>query len=183
MKTKCIIICNGPSISNIKNYNLNYEEYDIIAVNRWNNIFNKLKLPHPNIVIIGKNTLDYNKQYINTMCDTQFIGIDPYKHNNYKQLQFGLKHVYNKTINFHRSLWWTGIYAIQYALQQEYDEIHVFGFTCTNQPDYKDDYNRAPLPYDKFKLITDFFKHIKQNGLSKYIKYYENNTHPLIDYL
>ncbi len=182
---KCIIICNGPSIINIKNYNLNYNEYDIIGINRWDNIFNKMKLPLPNIIIIGKNSFDYNFKYINKFKNIKFIGLNnEFKSNNYSLLQFGIIKKYNKNINFINSLWWTGCYAIQYALQQEYNEIHIFGFTCNNNNDYSDKLIRAPIPYNKIQMILYFFNNLKNNDILKYIKIYENkNNHLLKEYI
>jgi hypothetical protein len=180
-KNKCIIICNGPSIINIKKYNFDFNDYHIIGVNRWINIFKSLNLPLPNTVIIGQNSFEYNKNIINNNNNIKFIGLNKsYKNQNYSLLKFGNMIKYNKNINFYDSLWWTGIYAIQYALQQEYDEIHIFGFSCNNLNDFNDTLIRANIPSNKIHQILLFFNQLKENNILKYIKIYENNNNHLL---
>jgi hypothetical protein len=174
MSKKCIIICNGPSVELINKFSINFNEYDIIAVNRWNSIFKKLNIPNPKFVIVGKNSLSYNIQNIKSLSNTNFICIDNYKAPNCFTLYFGQKDVYGKNINFTGSLWWTGIYAIQFALQMEYDEIHVFGLSCTNENDYKDVMKRAVIPRENFERILKFFNELEKNNILNRISFYEN---------
>jgi hypothetical protein len=183
MKQKCIIICNGPSVQDILSHKFNYSEYDIIAVNRWNNIFTKLKLPNPNIVIIGKNTLEYNIPYIKQYPNIKFVGIDTYPSSNYSLLKFGKHKCYNQDIIMLDAMWWTGVYAIQYALQNEYDEINIFGFTCTNVCDYKDTFRRAHIPYNKVLRMQKYFQYLENMNILNNTNLYESNPdHLLINY-
>jgi hypothetical protein len=174
MSKKCIIICNGPSVGFINKFSINFNEYDIIAVNRWNNIFKKLNIPNPKHVIVGKNSFNDNIKNIKSLPNTNFFCIDRYTAQNCFVLPFGKKKVYGKDINFLGSLWWTGIYAIQFALQMEYDEIHVFGLSCTNENDYKDTMKRALIPRENFERILMFFKELDDNDLLNKISFYEN---------
>lgn len=171
---KCIIICNGPSIEYIKKFNINFDDYDIIAVNRWNNIFKKLNIPNPKFVIVGKNSIIDNINNIKKFNNINFICIDNFNSPNCYTLYFGPKKIYGKNINFIGSLWWTGVYAIQFALQLEYDEIHVFGFSCTNDNDYKDNFKRSLIPNMNLMRILNFFKELEENNLLNKITIYEN---------
>jgi hypothetical protein len=180
---KCIIICNGPSVEYIKKFNINFNEYDIIAVNRWNNVFKKLNIPNPKYVIVGKNSIVDNVQNFKKFPNINFICIDNYNSPNCYKLYFGPKNVYGKNINFISSLWWTGTYAIQFALQLEYDEIHVFGFSCTNDNDYKDNIKRALIPQINLLRILNFFKELNENNLLNKILFYENIiNHNILSY-
>jgi hypothetical protein len=180
---KCIIICNGPSIEYIKKFNINFDDYDIIAVNRWNNIFKKLNIPNPKFVIVGKNSIIDNINNIKKFNNINFICIDSYNSSNCYTLYFGPKIVYGKNINFISSLWWTGVYAIQFALQLEYDEIHVFGFSCTNENDYKDNIKRAFIPNLNLIKILNFFKELEENNLLNKISIYEiTKNHTLLSF-
>lgn len=180
MKKKCIIICNGPTVENITKTRLNPQNYDLIAVNRWHSIFEKLSLPEPNVVIIGKNSYGDNYESIKTMNNTQFLGTEPMKMKNYKQLFFGVKN----GIEYPTALWWSGIYAIQYALQQKYDEIHVFGFTCTDEKDYKDTMKRAPIPQPHFVKVVKYFQYLKNKNMLKNVYFYEDPMkHPIFSNL
>lgn len=180
---KCIIICNGPSVEIINKFSINFEKYDIIAVNRWNNVFKKLNLPNPKFVIVGKNSLIDNINNIKNFPNINFICIDNYNSPNCYTLYFGPKKVYGKNINFIGSLWWTGVYAIQFALQLEYDEIHVFGFSCTNENDYKDNIKRALIPNINLLRIKNFFNELKENNLLNKVSIYENIiNHSILSY-
>ena len=185
-RKKCIIVLNGPSVDNIKTFIQNHslKEYDIIAVNRWVNIFRLLKLPNPNFVVVGKNSLQYNRSLIYNLRNTTFYGITGFDSKNYRKLTFGNHTVYGETINFYGALWWSGIYAIQLALKMEYEEIQVFGFTCSNSPDYQDKAIRAPLPNSNYIKIRLFFKQLLEKGLLNKITFHENwFRHPLRDIL
>lgn len=187
---KCIVICNGPSVVFFNKFKVgkNLNDYDFIAVNRWNNIYKKLEIKQPpKHVVIGKNSLRENitniLRYRNT---TIFHGIDGYRtRSKYKRLRFGNEKCYGKTINFLGSLWWSGVYAIQLALKLEYDEINVFGFTCSNAPDAWDRKGRAPIPKNNFNRICAFFDELERNNLLKEkINIYENKEgHPLSKYI
>jgi hypothetical protein len=180
---KCIIICNGPSVNLIKNYNFDYSEYDIIAVNRWNNIFAKLNLPDPNIVIVGKNSLVDNMKNIYKYKKTQFYGLDKHNAKNYYVVNFNIANCYSKNVIMLNAMWWSGIYAVQHALKNEYQEIHLFGFTCTDQNDYKDTFIRATIPYNKIQRLQKYFSYLKDMDVLKYITLYENNkNHILANY-
>jgi hypothetical protein len=179
---KCIIICNGPSIHKIKSQKLDYSQYDFIAVNRWNDIFKRLKLPTPNVVIVGKNSLDYNKQNIKKYPNTKFFGLDEYPAKNFSLFTFGEHKCYNQDIMMLNAMWWSGIYAIQYAIKQEYTEIHIFGFTCTDENDYKDKFVRAPIPHYKITRIQKYFEYLLQMNILKYMTLHEHKNHPLIQY-
>ena len=164
---EAVIICNGPSISNIRKFN--FDNKDIIAVNRWAGIFRELKLPMPKYVVIGKNSLKYNipiilkyKNIIFYGLDNNFRNINLIGLNNYKKLMFGKKHIYNCDINCIDSLWWSGFYAIQLALQKEYDKIYIFGMTCSNSTDFKDTFVRAPIPQVNINRIVFFLNEIKK---------------------
>jgi len=180
---KCIIICNGPSVEYIKKFSINYQDYDIIAVNRWNNVFKNLNLPNPKYVIVGKNSIGDNIQNFKKFPNINFICIDNFNSPNCYNLYFGQKNVYGKNINFIGSLWWTGVYAIQFALQLEYNEIHIFGFSCTNENDYKDNIKRASIPNNNLLRILYFFKELKDNDLLNKISFYENIlNHNILSY-
>jgi hypothetical protein len=182
---KCIIICNGPSVNKIKITKPEFDEYDIIGVNRWKNVFNTLNIPDPDVVLIGKNSYEYNIPFIKKYKETEFVGLYDYKENfdNYKRHKFGVVKCYNKQVNFISSLWWTGIYAIQYALQKEYEEIHVYGFTCTNENDFNDNFTRAGLPQNKVVLIKEFFNKIKEKKLLKYITFHEDKSNSFLKFM
>lgn len=189
MKKKCIIVCNGPSVSTILKHNLDFTQFDIIAVNRWNRIFNILEIKDPDYVVIGKNSLKDNLVNLKYKPDIKYFGIDPYIHTNYKQLTFGFHNIDIKNnddniikfpINFIGSLWWSGIYAIQLALKLGYEHIYVYGFTCTNDKDYVDTINRSSIPIGNFKRVQWFFNHLRKYGLLNRITFYENKEkHPL----
>ena len=167
---EAVIVCNGPSVENIQNFNLNNK--DIIAVNRWVRVFRNLKLPMPKYVIIGINSIDYNLPIIPKYKNIEFYGINNiYKSqkinyllnfNNYKKLHFGLTNIYNCDINCIDSLWWSGFYAIQLALQKEYDKIYIFGMTCNNSNDYKDSFARAHIPAVNMNRVVLFLNEIKK---------------------
>ena len=183
-KKKCIIILNGPSVVNLKNFlskeGNSLEDFDIIGVNRWVRIFDLLGLSTwPTHVVIGKNSLNYNIPLIKQLRQTNFYGIDRLKFptKNYRLLKTGKMTVYGKSIDMKGALWWSGFYAIQLALQKEYDEIHVFGFTCTNQPDYSDTFQRANIRQPNFQKIITFLQELKEKGLMDKIHFYENMTH------
>ena len=86
---KCVIVLNGPSVCNINNFLKEREDesFDIIAVNRWVEIFNRFGLRMPNYVIVGKNSLGYNRNLIRQLTSTTFYGIDKYPAKNYHQLK------------------------------------------------------------------------------------------------
>lgn len=180
---KCIIILNGPSVHRIRQFTptlYNHQDkYDLIAVNRWINIYQVLGLPAPDYVVVGKNSLQYNIPLVHKLSETIFYGIDKYPAKNYRQLKFGPTNVYGKRIDMKGALWWTGLYAIQVALKKEYEEIHVFGFTCTNQPDFADRMSRAPIKNGNLKKIVSFLTDLKVKGLMKKITFYEDHViHP-----
>lgn len=180
LKKKCIVVLNGPSVTKIKDFlkDKSMADYDMIAVNRWWNIFETLGLKVPTYTVIGKNSLRYNSQLIRRLPQTIFYGIDKFNSPNYRLLKFGSAQVYGKTVNMIGSLWWTGLYAIQLALKKEYDEIHVFGFTCTDMPDYADVYRRAPIKSASIYKITNFLQELKNKDLMEKITFYENpKTH------
>ena len=162
-----VIICNGPSVVNIKKFDLNNK--DIIAVNRWVNIFRVLKLPMPKYVIVGKNSLKYNLPIILKYTNINFYGLD-YNFNNinliqlsnYKKLKFGVINTYNYDINCIDALWWSGFYAIQLALQKEYDKIYIFGMTCNDTNDFKDTFIRTKIPLVNINRIIFFLNEIKK---------------------
>lgn len=178
---KCIIICNGPSVVNINNYNYNFDEYDFIAVNRWNKIFKLFNLKKPKYVIVGKNSLNDNLQNILKNDDILFYGFNNnIRRNNYKLLKFGNYICYDKVVNCIGSLWWSGIYAIQLAIQKEYDEIHIFGFTCTNGPDFADNYKRAIIPIINIKRVFYFFNELKNKNILKHLHFHEKNKNHIL---
>jgi len=182
MSKKCLIVLNGPSLSNINTFLTEHadETFDIIAVNRWVEIFNRIGLRTPNYVVVGKNSLGYNRQLIHRLHSTIFYGIDKYPARNYHQLKFGPAIVYGKRIDMKGALWWSGLYAIQLALKMQYDEIHVFGFTCTDQPDYGDSMHREPIRSGNIEKILAFLTELKDTGLiGERLRFYENlQTHP-----
>lgn len=177
-KRKCIIVLNGPSVYKLKMFVSticeNTDKVDIIACNRWFNIFKILELPTPNYVVIGKNSLQYNIPFIKQLPYTTFYGIDPYPMKNYRRLKFGKCKVYGKEIDMKGALWWSGLYALQLALKKEYDEIHIFGFTCTDQPDFKDRLQRAPIKHSNILKIESFLQELKDKGLMDKITFYED---------
>ena len=188
----CIIICNGPSVSHFNQVRKQFDlkNCDIIAVNRWANVFKQLKLDEytPSDVIVGKNSLYDNIRNITTMSDTMFHGFNNIRRDNYTKLQFGVSKCYlncNDTIYFNMigSLWWSGIYAIQLALKRNYSRIHVFGFTCTNEPDAWDNMRRANIPKTNLNRIQMFFHTMKRAGLLSRITFYENSPHILSKYI
>jgi hypothetical protein len=183
---KCLVVLNGPSVESLRQLAssiiCHQEQFEIIAVNRWFNIFQILQLPAPNYVIVGKNSLSYNIPFMKKYPYITFYGIDPCPFKNYRRLQFGRTKVYDQTIDMKGSLWWSGLYAIQLALKKEYKEIHIFGFTCTDQPDYGDRMLRAPIKNSNISKIIEFLKELKDKGLLKKIAFYEDpNTHPFRD--
>ena len=200
-KRKCIVICNGPSVTNFNifrskvlyeeevglNTENNLSDYDYIAVNRWNNIFRKLKIiKPPSHVVVGKNSFKDNVTNMLRYKNTTFHGFVNYRNrnNNYKLLKFGPAECYDRNVNFIGSLWWSGVYAIQLALKLEYDEIHVFGFTCSNAPDAWDRMRRAPIPRQNYIRICAFFEELNNKQLNDKIIMYENkSTHLLGKYL
>lgn len=180
MKDKCIIICNGDSVQNIHQYGINYSEYDLIAVNRWDRVFKLLKLPPPNIVIIGKNSLKENLKYINNR-EISFVGIPYHNAPNYSYLHFGQMECHGKHVEFWDKLWWSGIYAIQYALQKEYKEIYIFGFSCTNANDFRDNIKRAPIPELHFLRVIEYFRYLHKIGLLDICNFAEKySNHPVL---
>lgn len=177
---KCIVICNGPSVNLFTTTKLNLDEFDIIVVNRWKHIIDELHIhKNPNYVVVGKNSLGYNLKYIKTYPDTEFHCIDlpKDKPKNCRLLRFGKAKCYGQEIDFTGSLWWSGVYAIQLALKKEYDEIHVFGFTCSNGCDYKDKMVRSPIPKWNLQRIHRFFSELQKSGLNQKIKLYESFEH------
>ncbi len=183
---KCLVVLNGPSVESLRQLTssiiCHQEQFEIIAVNRWFNIFQILQLPAPNYVIVGKNSLSYNIPFMKKYPYTTFYGIDPCPFKNYRRLQFGPTKVYDQTIDMKGSLWWSGLYAIQLALKKEYKEIHIFGFTCTDHPDYGDRMLRAPIKNGNISKIIEFLKELKDKGLLKKMAFYEDpTTHPFRD--
>ena len=184
-KKKCLVILNGPSVVNLKNFlskedNI-LEDFDLIGVNRWVRIFDLLGLTWPKYIVVGKNSLNYNGPFIRKLPQTTFYGIDRLKFpaKNYRLIKTGKMTVYQKTIDMKGALWWSGFYAIQLALQKEYEEIHVFGFTCTNQPDYADTFQRAGIRPANYHKIIAFLQELNEKGLMEKIHFYENMTnHP-----
>src|SRR3990172_12130531 len=165
MSKKCLIVLNGPSVSNINTFHIE-EPYDIIAVNRWVEVFKRLGLRMPNYVVVGKNSLGYNRNLIRQLPATTFYGINKYPAaKNYRQLKFGPAMVYGKKIDMKGALWWSGLYAIQLALKLQYDEIHVFGFTCTDQPDYGDAMRREPIRQGHIVKIIEVLTELKTSGI------------------
>ena len=197
-KRKCIVICNGPSVANFNIFRskLLYEkkigiclddndmnDYDYIAVNRWNNIFKKLNINKPPThVVVGKNSFKDNITNMLRHKNTTFHGFANYRNrnNNYKLLRFGPAECYGRTVNFIGSLWWSGVYAIQLALKLEYDEIHVFGFTCSNGPDAWDRMRRAPIPRKNLIRIQAFFEELKNKQLKDKLIIYENKSNHIL---
>ena len=182
MSRKCLIILNGPSVINVKTFLAEHptENFDIIAVNRWLEIFKRLGLRSPDYVVVGKNSLSYNRPLIKQLPGTIFYGIDKYSAKNYVQLTFGPTLIYGKRIDMKGALWWSGLYAIQLALKLQYDEIHVFGFTCTDQPDYGDLMRREPIRHGNLVKIVQFLTDLKENEITgNKLFFYENMiTHP-----
>jgi len=107
-RKQCIVICNGPSIATLQKHktNIDFNEYDIIAVNRWNRIFNILDIRDPDYVVIGKNSMKDNLMNMKYKPHIKYRGIDPLgtnlkkKYNincDYKQLTFGTHNMKIKT--------------------------------------------------------------------------------------
>ena len=105
---------------------------------------------------------------------TTFYGIDQYPSKNYRRLKFGKTKVYGQEIDMKGALWWSGLYALQLALKKEYDEIHIFGFTCTDQPDYKDKMLRSPIRQGNLNNIGVFLSDLKRTGLMDKVTFYED---------
>ena len=187
---KAVIICNGPSVENILKYKDVLNNSFIIACNRWLPIFKKLGLPRPHLVVIGKNSLEDNIKYINELrnnmewtgvfSQSEFNSKSPKmlrKLVNYEPLRFGNI----KGVQHYNSLWWSGFYSLQWAIQNGFEEIHIFGMTCNNYPDYNDVVYRAPIPQEKIELVKRQIKEIKEKVKSGVIKskivLYEPITH------
>ena len=184
--SKAIILTNGPSFNKFidfikNNQNVDWREYCIITVNRWSRIFQLYSLPLPNIVIIGKNSLPENIFFLKNTPSIQFFGVEPkekIRFKNYQQLEFGKKTNYGVEINHFPSLWWSGIYCLQWAIQQQFDKIYVFGMTCSNQPDFKDNIMRAPIPSENMSRINQYIKELnKIPNLSNILFFEEDDNH------
>ena len=184
-----IIIGNGPSVKNIKNFDINNKS--IIAVNRWNSIFKKFNLPDPNYVIIGANSLEYNLNNIYNKKNIKFFCCNNYlkknntiysiKNNNLTLLKFGNLNVYNSNINFYDKLWWSGFYCLQLALILQYDKIHIFGMDCDNNNDYDDNYSRTNIPIASYNRIILFLNELKKiKNYKDIIKVYNEDNNNLI---
>lgn len=183
---KAIILTNGPSFEKFiefikNNQTMDWREYCVITVNRWSRIFEIYSLPLPNVVIIGKNSLPENMFFLKNTPTIQFYGVEPkekIRFKNYEPLYFGKKVSYGVEINHLPSLWWSGVYCIQWAVQREFKKIYVFGMTCTDQPDYKDNFVRAPIPDDNMKRIYNYMNELKKiPNLSSILFFEEADNH------
>lgn len=183
---KAIIITNGPSFNKFiefikNNKNLDWREYCIITVNRWARLFNMYYLPLPNIVIIGKNSLPENITFLKNVPTIQFFGVEPcekIRFQNYTPLTFGLKKSYGVDINHISSLWWSGIYCLQWAIQREFEKIYIFGMSCNNKPDFKDSFIRSPIPSDNMGRVNKYIKELnKIPELNKILFFEEDSDH------
>lgn len=183
---KAIILTNGPSfyqfIEFIKNnQSVDWREYCIITVNRWARIFQQYSLPLPNVVIIGKNSLPENIIFLKNSPTIQFLGVEPkekIRFNNYQPLFFGKKVSYGVEVDHLPSLWWSGIYCIQWAIQREFKKIYVFGMSCNNQPDFKDNFQRAPIPKENLDRIYSYINELKKiNNLNEILFFEESENH------
>ena len=184
--SKAIILTNGPSFYKFvefikQNQSIDWREYCIITVNRWARIFQMYSLPLPNVVIIGKNSLPENIYFLKNTPTIAFYGVEPkekIRFKNYQPLQFGKKTSYGVEINHLPSLWWSGIYCIEWAIQQEFQKIYVFGMTCSNQPDFKDNQTRAPIPPENISRINQYIQELnKIPNLNNILFFQEEPNH------
>lgn len=159
MNKRCIVICNGPTVDDINKHRDLLDDSYIIAVNNYNSIFTKLKLKKPNALIVSPYTkiVKYDKSIDYYLVEEKNYRQNKVPNNVIKQCYFGDMEVYGQNVHFTSSLWLSGTYAIQLALQKEFDEIHIFGYDLTDEPDYASSKNRNNTPIDKKEKIKSFF--------------------------
>lgn len=183
-KKECVVICNGPSViklSTVRNLGFDLSSKFIIAVNRWLRVFDILSLPNPNAVVVGAQSLPANSNLIG-----KFPTIDFYLHSerdaqiypdfsNVKTTPKGVQQISGNNIFFDATLWWSGTFQIQLALSMGFEKIHIFGFSCTDEPDYADTFNREPIPFGGQSRIEHFFNSLVKAGLDNRLFIYEES--------